>query len=151
MDGRTETRAHELVIERDFAAPAALLFKMWTEPEHMARWWGCDYMVANKVTNDLRVGGAFRSEMTLEGDRRHTISGVYREIDPPLHVAFTWTWNDWEGNQGPETLVFVTLIEEGAKTRMTLRHTRFETAEQCDSHREGWTASMERLAGYVAA
>ena len=149
MDVRTDSRTHELVIERNFAAPPALLFKMWTEPEHIARWWGCPMMRANKVSNDLRVGGGFRSEMTLEDGVLHTIFGTYRVIEPPIRLSFTWTWENEVMGRGEETLVTITLEEEGAGTRMTLRHEFFQDAEVRDQHNEGWSTSVERLAGLL--
>jgi uncharacterized protein YndB with AHSA1/START domain len=150
MDVQAETKTHELVIERRFDAPPELLFKMWTEPEHIVRWWGCPMMRANKVTNDLRVGGGFRSEMTLEDGVEHTLFGTYREIEPPTRVSFTWTWENETMGRGYETLVTVMLAADGDGTMMTLRHEFFEDADMRDQHNEGWTASVDRLSGIVA-
>lgn len=144
MDDGTKPKLNELVITREFNAPRALVFKAWTQPEHVARWWGCDHMRENKFTNDLRVGGGFRSAMTLEGGIEHVISGTYLEIDAPERLQFTWTWKN-DGGEGSNSLVTIVLEEIGDKTRMVFRHERFETVEECDSHREGWTASFERL------
>lgn len=146
MDEGTKPSLNELVITREFNAPRALVFKAWTQPEHVARWWGCDYMEQNKFTNDLRVGGAFKSEMTLEGGALHVISGTYLEIDEPERLQFTWTWRNGP-DKGSDSLVTIVLEEKGDGTLMTFRHERFETVEECDSHREGWTASFDRLVG----
>ena len=151
MDVRTDSRTHELLIERTFKAPPALLFKMWTEPEHIARWWGCPMMRANKVRNDLRVGGGFRSEMTLEDGVLHAIFGTYRVIEPPKLLSFSWTWENETMGRGNETLVTITLTEEGEGTKMTLRHQFFEDAEICNQHHEGWSTSVDRLAGLLDA
>ena len=150
MDAATDTNTHELVIERHFDAPPALLFKMWTDPEHIARWWGCTAMRANKVRNDLRVGGAFSSEMTLEDGTLHTISGTYRVIDPPALLSFSWTWENETMGRGQDTLVTISLAQDGTGTMMTLHHAMFEDAETRDQHHQGWSASVERLAGLVA-
>lgn len=149
MDDGTRPEPQALVIERSFDAPRALLFKVWTDPAHMARWWGCDYMTNNKIVNDLRVGGDFESKMTLADGSNHIISGRYLEIDAPARLKFTWTWVNGD-QKGSDSIVTVDLKEDGDATRMTLRHERFATVEECDSHREGWTASVDRLAQELA-
>jgi uncharacterized protein YndB with AHSA1/START domain len=140
-----------LVITRLLAAPRSLVFKMWTEPAHMVRWWGCPRNKAATVTeHDLRPGGRWRVVMRLEDGTDHRVGGVYREVSPPERLAFTWTWEDADGKSGHETLVTVTFAEKGQRTEMTLHHAVFETTEMRDLHGEGWTASLDRLAGYVA-
>lgn len=145
MDSGTDTKARELVITRTFKAPRALVFKAWTQPEHMARWWGCDHMQQNRVTNDLRIGGAFQSDMTLADGSRHVISGTYLDIDEPNRLSFTWTWRNGDA-KGSDTVVTIDLEDDGDGTRMSFRHSFFDTVEECDGHREGWTASFDRLA-----
>ena len=50
-----------------------------------------------------------------------------------------------------QTLSTVTFEDQGGKTKLTLRQEVFETAEMCDLHREGWTASLERMVAEIAA
>lgn len=148
MDAGIDTSSRVLEITRTFKAPRALVFKVWTQPEHIARWWGCGYMVENKVTNDLRVGGAFRSDMTLDDGTHQVIVGKYLEIDEPARLSFTWNWES--GLLGTETVVSITLEEQGADTVMTMRHEVFDTTDLCTAHSEGWTASLDRLAELLA-
>ncbi|MGH6661147.1 MAG: SRPBCC domain-containing protein [Rhodospirillales bacterium] len=139
-----------LVITRQFDAPRALVFKMWTEPAHLVRWWGCPRNKAATVTeHDLRPGGRWRVVMRLEDGTDHRVAGTFREVSPPERLVFTWANEDADGNRGHETLVTVTLAEKGRKTEMTLHHAVFETTEARDLHGEGWTASLDRLAEYV--
>jgi uncharacterized protein YndB with AHSA1/START domain len=100
---------------------------------------------------DPRKGGAWRVVMRLEDGTNYRVSGVYRDVVPPERLSFTWAWEDADGNRGHETLVTVTFAEQGAKTKLTLRQEVFESAEMCDQHREGWTASLERMVGELAA
>lgn len=148
MDATIDTPTRELVLSRTFDAPRALVFKAWTQPEHMARWWGCDHTVKNKVTNDFRVGGGFRSEMTLDDGTLHVVIGKYVEIDAPARLSFTWDWES--GGLGSETLVEIDLEEEDGKTVMTFRHSLFASTELRDAHSSGWTASFDRLADRIA-
>ena len=72
-----------LELKRVFAAPKALLFKVWTQPEHMVRWWGCADATKNEIQTDLRPGGAFSVRMELADGTIHRIWGEYREIAEP--------------------------------------------------------------------
>ncbi|HEX9702749.1 MAG TPA: SRPBCC domain-containing protein [Rhodospirillales bacterium] len=150
LDAETQ-RERVLVITRLLAAPPSLVFKMWTEPAHMVRWWGCSRNKAATVTeHDLRPGGRWRVVMRLEDGTEHRVGGVYRELSPPERLAFTWAWEDADGILGHETVVTVTLAEKAQMTEMTLHHALFETTEMRDLHGEGWTASLDRLAAYLA-
>jgi len=149
---KTEAKAPQervLVITRLLDAPRTLLFKMWTEPEHVARWFGCAGSTVSSFKRDLRVGGEWRLHMRKPDGGDFRVRGIYREIAPPDRLVFTWAWEDAAGNRGHETLVDVTFAERGGKTEMTLRHSVFETTEARDQHRDGWTACFDRLDGYL--
>ncbi len=143
MDAQTDTNLRVLTMTRVFAAPRSLVFKVWTQPEHMVRWWGCPAMVDNKVTNDFRVDGWFRSEMTLDSGVQHVIIGRYLEIDEPERLSFTWNWES--GGLGTETVVRLSFIEQGPNTLMTLNQSLFDSVDLCVAHSEGWNASFDRL------
>jgi uncharacterized protein YndB with AHSA1/START domain len=140
-----------LNMSRVFDAPRSLVFKVWTQPEHLVRWWGCPRTKSATCKIDPRKGGAFRVVMRLEDGTDHRVSGVYKDVTPPERLVFTWAWEDADGNRGHETLVTVTFAEQGGKTKLTLRQEVFESAEMCDLHREGWTASLERMVAEIAA
>jgi uncharacterized protein YndB with AHSA1/START domain len=141
-----------LVLTREFAAPRALLFKVWTQPEHIVRWWGCSEVdgCQTKFTNNLRVGGEFSAEMSLGDGDVHRIWGVYCKIEEPERLVFTWSWENSRGFEGEETLVTLTFEETAGGTRLTLKHEKFATADDRDSHGDGWTASLDRLAELLA-
>ncbi len=151
MDGQTDTQSRVLTMTRSFDAPVPLLFKVWTQPEHMARWWGCAGSTVESAVADLRVGGTYRVVMRLEDGAMHRVTGVYREIDAPNRLSFTWAWEDDDGDLGHETVVTVSFEAAGAKTLMHFRQAIFETAEMCMLHNQGWTASFERLDDYAPA
>jgi len=140
-----------LTLSRVFDAPRSLVFKVRTQPEHIVRWWGCPNTESATCKMDFRKGGAWRVVMRLKDGNDHRVSGVYREIVPPERLSFTWAWEDADGTRGHETLVTVTFAEQGTKTTLPLRQEVFESVELCDGHREGWTASLERMVGEIAA
>jgi uncharacterized protein YndB with AHSA1/START domain len=139
-----------LLITRLLDAPRRLVFKAWTEPEHVVRWWGCAGSTVTTFKRDLRPGGEYRVLMRLDDGTDHRVRGVYREIVEPERLVFTWAWEDAAGHLGHETLVTVTLVERGGKTEMTLRHAVFESTDMRDLHGLGWNASFDRLVAYLA-
>jgi uncharacterized protein YndB with AHSA1/START domain len=70
------------------------------------------------------------------------VSGVYREVDPPKKVVYTWTW---EGGPVTETLVSVEFIERGAATEVVLRHEGLPSDEERAKHEHGWTGCVDKL------
>jgi len=144
------TAERELVITRVLDAPPRLVFKAWTEPEHLVRWWGPQGFSLPSCKMDVRPGGAFRFHMRSPEGTDHWLRGVYREIDAPRRLVFTWTWEDAEGKPGHETVVTVSFAAQGAKTKLTMHHAVFESVTARDAHQEGWTSCMERLVALFA-
>jgi uncharacterized protein YndB with AHSA1/START domain len=157
----TDTAERELTITRIFAAPRELVFKAWTTPEHMMRWWGPHGFTCLSCTMDLRVGGEWRLSMrSPQGieDRQH---GVFREITPPERLVFTYAfedfperktsgrWSDESGNPGHRTTVTVNLEDVGGKTRVTVQQAVFESTHVRDEHVRGWGEALDHLANYV--
>jgi uncharacterized protein YndB with AHSA1/START domain len=142
----------ELVITRVIDAPRALAFKAWTQPEHIARWWGPQGFTTIHCEMDIRAGGAYRFGMRSPQGTEHWKRGVWREIVEPERIVFTFAWEN-PGGDVPhnELLTTVTFEEEGTRTRLTLRQGPFATTGQRDSHGTGWTSTLERFAEYLAA
>jgi uncharacterized protein YndB with AHSA1/START domain len=140
----------ELVVTRVLDAPRELVFRMWTSPEHLARWWGPQGFELVACTTDVRPGGAWYRRMQGPDGLLVIKRGVYREITPPHRLVFTYADEQPDGSLGPETLVTVTLEEEGPRTRLTLRQTGFATVAARDGHEGGWASCLERFAEYLA-
>jgi uncharacterized protein YndB with AHSA1/START domain len=150
-DAAAATAECELVVTRIIDAPRILVFKAWTEPEQVARWWGPQGFTTISCKMDIRPGGAYRVCMRSPAGVDHWKQGVYREIVPPDRIVFTFAWEDADGKPGHELLTTVTFAEHGTKTKLTLHQAMFETVERRDDHRGGWTSCLERFADYVAS
>lgn len=154
MDMRTsidvEERERELVITRILDAPRDVVFRAWTEPDRVARWWGPQGFVTTYCDMDIRPGGAFRVCMRSPEGAEHWKQGIYREIVAPERLVFTFAWEDAEGKPGHQTLVTVTLADRGGRTELTLHQAVFETVAARDDHRRGWTSTLQRFAEYLA-
>jgi len=140
-----------LILTRDFDAPRDVVFSAWTEPERAARWWGPKGFTMLSCAMDVRTGGAYRMQMQSPDGTLYTKRGIYRAILPPEWLVFTWAWEDDQGVPGHETLVTIHFEADGSRTRLTLHQTVFKTMLERDSHRAGWTSSLDRLGEYLAA
>jgi len=139
-----------LVIERVFDAPRELVFKAWTDRDHLAPWFGPRGFTMTMCQMDLRPGGIYRFGMRSPEGTDHWIKGVYREIAVPEKLVFTYAWTDSEGNPTrPETLMILTFEDQKGKTRFTLHQSVFESVTACDMHRQGWTTALDCLAEYL--
>lgn len=141
----TQADYRELVITRVFDAPRDLVFKAWTDPEQLARWWGPRNFSTTSVALDSRPGGAHRTCMRSAEGKDYWSGGVFREVVEPERLAFTFTWDEFEDQPTHEMLVTVTFTAEGDRTRMVFRQTPFLRREDCESHREGWTECFDKL------
>ena len=142
-------KSRELVITRIFDAPRELVWKAWTDPEHLTRWWGPKGFTSPACKIDLRVGGKYLFCMRSPEGKDFWSTGVYREIVEPERIVWTDSFADEKGNPVPashyglpgdrpeEMLVTVTFEEHQGKTKMTLRHAGFP-AEISEMAEAGW-------------
>ena len=155
----TNAVAREIVITRIFNAPRELVWKAWTEPERVMRWWGPRGFTSPVCKIDLRVGGKYLYCMRSPEGKDYWSTGVYQEIIPPEKIVATDSFADENGNVVPAThygmspdfpltlQVTVTFEEhEGNKTKMTLRHSGTPSGEMSDQTEAGWNESFDKLA-----
>lgn len=145
----TATLVRELTITRVFDAPRSLVFKVWTDPEHLSRWCGPHGFTTPFGEMDFRPGGAYRTCLRSPEGKDYWLQGVYREIVEPERLVFTHAWEDEDGKPKHETLVKVTFAEHDGKTKLTFHQAVFESVEGRDSHLEGWSECLDRLNEYL--
>ena len=94
--------AHDaVVIERTFDAPVDLVWRMWTEPEHFAKWYGPDGATISVAKMDVRVGGTrlvCMEMQTPEGTMRMWFTGEYRDVVENKRLVYTESMSDEHGN-----------------------------------------------------
>jgi uncharacterized protein YndB with AHSA1/START domain len=115
----------QILITREFNAPRHLVFKAWTTPELIRRWWSGDRGVVTIAEVDLRVGGTWRYVMTANAGFEVAFHGEYREIIPDERIVST---EIYEGMPEAEAGHTLTLTESGGRTTLTLlvQHTSQE-------------------------
>lgn len=146
----TTATKHELTMTRVFPAPRALVFKAWTEPQHVKEWWGPRGFTTLSCEMDLRPGGKWRTHSRSPEGKEYAEHGFFREIVEPERLVFTQAWEDADGKAKHETLVTIMFTEQGGKTLLSFHQGVFESVTSRDSHGEGWSSAFELLVEYLA-
>jgi len=122
----------QILITREFDAPKELVYKAWTTPELVRRWWSAKRGEVAVAEIDLRVGGTWRYVMVADGGIEVAFHGEYREIVPNERLVSTEVY---EGMPDAEALDTLTLSESEGRTTMTIL-VQHATKEHRDAHIE---------------
>ncbi len=143
----------DLVFTRIFDAPRDLVFKAWTEAEHLKRWWGPHGFTNPVCEVDPRPGGAIRIDMRGPDGTIYPMTALYREIVEPERLVFTSAALDEKGNPLFEVLNTVTFAEHAGKTKLTVHASvvkaTAEAAPYLAGMDQGWSQSLDRLANFI--
>lgn len=131
-------------ISRVINADPETLFRAWTEPDQLKRWSCPQGTTLADVAVDLTVGGRYRLRMEAPDGTAHTAIGVYREIEAPHRLVYTWGWEEEDYDVG-ETLVTVEFHDRGGASEVVLTHELFPSVEATSQHSDGWTSCFTRL------
>ena len=174
MKAAIETREdagsfHEgtLTISREFAAPRDLVFRAWTEPGSLARWWGPVGMTLEVRGLDPRPGGFFHFRMGSPDGFEMWARFEYREVSPPERLVYVSAFSDaerritrapfFDGRWPLEVLHTITFAEDGDRTTVTLRAEPLgaSAAEQAAfvenflSMEQGFGGTFEQLVNFL--
>ncbi len=144
----TRAGEREIVATRVLAAPRALVFSLWTDPRHIAQWWGPDGFTTTTHEMDVRPGGVWRFVMHGPDGVDYKNKLVYREVVAPERLVYDHV-------SGPPFHVTVTFAEQGGKTAVTMRMifeseaVRENVIKQFGAL-DGLTQTLGRLGDHVA-
>jgi uncharacterized protein YndB with AHSA1/START domain len=145
-------QSEQLRLERSFAARREEVFRAWTEPEVLKRWWaaGPNWQTPLAET-DTRVGGRYRLSMQdPESGDTHTVGGEYMEVDFPERLVYTWTWEGAdEDSSSAGSIVRVEFHEAGDRTNVVLIHEGITDGNSREQHAHGWAACLDNLESRV--
>jgi uncharacterized protein YndB with AHSA1/START domain len=162
-----ETKTSEFVISRVFDAPRELVWKCFTDPEHMRQWWGPKGVTVSTSKMDLRPGGTYLYGMRAPDGALMWGKMVYREISPRDRIVFINSFSDEDGGTThhpmaptwPLEMLSVFTFEDmpGGKTKFTVRwspHNPTDEEQQTfdaghDSMRQGWGGTLDKLQAYL--
>ncbi|MET3699804.1 uncharacterized protein YndB with AHSA1/START domain [Bacillus oleivorans] len=154
-----QVEGRDLIMERVFDAPRDLLFKVYSEPEHLENWWGPQGWQTKNKKFEFKPGGVWHYCMTCMDRNQGEFygqeswgKGTYQEIIEPEKIVYIDQFSDEEGNvpeNMPEMLISLTFVEQGAKTKLIIR-TQFASAEELQKVLDmgvvqGFESQIERL------
>jgi uncharacterized protein YndB with AHSA1/START domain len=154
MNANAPTSRPDLVLTRTLDAPRELVYKVWTDPKHVAQWWGPHGFTVPLCEMDARPGGALHIRMEGFG-MSPEMTGTFLELVEPERIVFTGILVDDAGVSFVEITNTVTLAERGDKTELTLTAHVTKAGPGSDGPLsgmdEGWNQSLERLSTYLAS
>jgi uncharacterized protein YndB with AHSA1/START domain len=154
----TTQATQELRLMRILGAPRALVFKVWTDPQHVARWWGPRGFTNPVCDFDARVGGLIRIDMRGPNGTIYPMKGIFHEIVEPERLVFTSTaLEDERGKPLFEILNTITFEDLGGITKVTLHAPLMtkdfkltpQVAAALSGMEQGWSESLYRLADEI--
>jgi uncharacterized protein YndB with AHSA1/START domain len=163
-DANVDIGDHELVLTRVFDAPRKLVYKVWTDPKHVSKWWGPECFTAPVCEIDLRPGGVYLYVMRSPEGMDFPVKGKFIEIVANERLVYSDDsfeqqdmWRMMLGKTLPnvdfsslQSIITVTFEDAGDKTKLTLV-TRFISNEVRDAMvqmqmAEGWSQSLDKFA-----
>lgn len=149
-----ESSEWDLVMTRVFDAPRELVFKVWTEAEHVSQWWGPKGFTNPVCEMDVRVGGAMRIHMRAPNGVVYPMTAVFEEIVEPERLVMVCSALDEKGNSMFDVQTTVVFAEQRGKTELTLRLHVINATAQAPQYLQGmeagWTQSLDRLGDHLA-
>ena len=147
----------EITLTRLFDASPDLVWKNWTEPNHVKTWWGPKGFICTFADIDLRVGGVALYCMRSPEGRDYWSTGIFREILKPSRIACTDSFADERGNVVPasfygmnsdqplEMLWTVTFENIKEKTKFTLNHSGLLIGTMSEQTYQGWSQTLDKF------
>ena len=135
-------------VGRIFDADVELLWKAWTEPAYIKRWFGSDPNgTVEEAVIDLKVGGSYRISFTDSDSSQHTCFGKFLSIIPNKMLVYSW---EWENEPGHVSEVHVSFQSIEDKTRVILEHKNLNP-DSAHIYDEGWSRALDKIEPIIPA
>ena len=143
MEGTQQQAPAAVRIERHYPFAADKVWRAWTDPQALSRWFGAGRPGAvAEAQIDLRVGGSYRIVSTLPGGETHDVSGEYLEVLPHRRLVFSWAFRST-----PERVsrVSIDFVAHDGGTTLHFVHDRFFNEQARINHQRGWLPAFDQL------
>src|SRR5215203_455658 len=152
---KPQAMTREVTLTRTFDAPRALVWSAWTEPKHMAQWWGPHHFTNPVCEMDVRPGGKLTIHMKAPDGTVYPMPGLFTEVVKPVRLRFTAFAEGLNGTRYLKSDTVVTFEEEGSRTRVTVKASAkgFHPAapQMLAGMDAGWSQSLEKLEALMVA
>ncbi len=136
-----------LELRRVFDATPAVLFDAWLKREEFAAWIGPEGIDCKVPLLEPKVGGRYEITMRLTNGQVIPVSGVFKTIERPSLLIFSWGWN---GDPTRQSLITLEFTPRGARTELLLRQQGLGSVAGRDDHAKGWNSALNKLQRFVA-
>ena len=132
-----------LEVRRTIRAPRQRVYDAWTKAEELKTWHAPGPLTVSLAEMDVRPGGKYRIHMLAPDGKEHRVSGVYREVDPPKKVVYSWGWDG--DHPVKDSTVTIEFLDRGDATEVVLTHSGITHDGERKGHTEGWTSILDKL------
>jgi uncharacterized protein YndB with AHSA1/START domain len=151
------TETHDVVVTRALGAPPEQVWKAWTEPGYVLRWWGPTGFTACRADMDVREGGTslvgMRAPAEYGGFEMYN-TWTYRRVDPTGRLEFDLRFTDADGNPAdrppgvPDVVPHVVTLDglDGGRTALTVHESGYASAEARDLSAAGLHQCLDKMA-----
>lgn len=141
----TNEESRTVTIERTYQAPIALVWEAWTNPEHIANWWGPKGMQTRVLEHNFSVGGSWKYAMAMPDGNDFISEGTYTEIVPMQKIVTSADFKPM--TQGVE--LHIILEAEGDATKFTFKvihpTEEYKIQQEKMGIYNGWGSAFDRL------
>jgi len=142
-----------VIVEAEFSASADRLFKAWTTPDDIKKWFGAGEDKLATALVELEVGGAWQFVFQREGGETDSLSGKYLKIEQDKRLEFTWihtrTLSDGNSETSAESVVTVTFEPRADGSFSRLVHNAIQAESSRANIGGGWDASFSKIKALV--
>lgn len=151
MSEQFEMAERTIVIERELDAPRELVWRVWTDPDEVTKWWGPEHFTTPRelIEFDLRPGGVCRLTMVGPEGEKYPSDGQFRIVEPPARLSFGESITDHPLiDSGETTVEFIELAANRTKVVVTSRMICAE--ELVEMAKAGWSSQLDKLEALLA-
>jgi uncharacterized protein YndB with AHSA1/START domain len=147
IESETFVREAFAEVRRRLKAPPERVFAAFAEAGLVSRWLSPSPEIALTVLAfDFRAGGAYRFAYHVPGGDIVYVGGIFRVIEPPAKLVFSWVIAPPDEHAGIESEVTVTIAPDGAGAELLIRHEKLERTDAFERHAMGWRGALDQLA-----
>ena len=146
MNAAAEDTTLEII--RLFDATPTQVFEAWLHREEWQAWIGVEGMVCEVPVLEPHIGGKYHINMRLSTGQVIPVTGVFKSIEPPTRLVFTW---GWENDSHQQSLITLTFRDKAGKTELTLRQEGLGSVANRDDNGRGWNSALNKLVAYLKA